>query len=354
MDIKQLEYLKHHKTDTLYINDTPKGKFIKTVWEMDVTQQIKLALQVFYVQEKGDISDYRLVKIKKGKEDSEVILYKFDLEKIAEFNSLLSSIDIKNTSSKKLSLSEFTEGVDFKNINLSKETLSQLQNNETLEKDIVAVAYKRKIIEVFKDALTKWKSSFSKINISSSSEEKAWQDFFMKNQWIFGYGLDYKFNSILVDEAHISSSNLQGKNSVITDFLLGDGLFTTLVELKKPSTKLFAKQQNRSNTWRLSNELLEAYSQILTQKAESQLKLSNNNYDNNQNLIKEDTIDPKVILVIGSWQEIESDNDETRKIKKQTFELFRRDSRNVEILTYDELLKRAEFIVKHLDNESNN
>jgi len=29
----------------------------------------------------------------------------------------------------------------------------------------------------------------------------------------------------------------------------------------------------------------------------------------------------------------------------KTFELFRRDSRNVEILTYDELYNRAEYIV---------
>lgn len=32
-------------------------------------------------------------------------------------------------------------------------------------------------------------------------------------------------------------------------------------------------------------------------------------------------------------------------MKRKTLELFRRDSRNVEIITYDELLERASFIV---------
>ncbi len=36
---------------------------------------------------------------------------------------------------------------------------------------------------------------------------------------------------------------------------------------------------------------------------------------------------------------------ETFEIKQKTFELYRRDSRNVEILTYDELYERAYYIV---------
>ena len=40
-------------------------------------------------------------------------------------------------------------------------------------------------------------------------------------------------------------------------------------------------------------------------------------------------------------------SDKEKRVKLKTFELFRRDSRNVEIITYDELYERAKFIVEH-------
>jgi len=39
------------------------------------------------------------------------------------------------------------------------------------------------------------------------------------------------------------------------------------------------------------------------------------------------------------------------QIKAKSFELFRRDSRNVEIVTFDELFERAKFIVEHKVNK---
>ena len=55
-----------------------------------------------------------------------------------------------------------------------------------------------------------------------------------------------------------------------------------------------------------------------------------------------------MILIIGHWDELRlSSNDRERDAKQRTLELFRRDSRNIEIVTYDELFDRAKFIVEH-------
>ncbi|MDA1342347.1 MAG: DUF4263 domain-containing protein, partial [Proteobacteria bacterium] len=56
------------------------------------------------------------------------------------------------------------------------------------------------------------------------------------------------------------------------------------------------------------------------------------------------TSDPKCILIVGSKTYF-NDNQRDKVIKLGTFELFRRGSRNIEILTYDELHGRAYFIV---------
>lgn len=53
-----------------------------------------------------------------------------------------------------------------------------------------------------------------------------------------------------------------------------------------------------------------------------------------------------MILIVGSWDQVKDDVDLVKQTKIKTFELFRRDSRNVEIITFDELFERAKFIVE--------
>ena len=149
-----------------------------------------------------------------------------------------------------------------------------------------------------------------------------------------------------------SNVGLDGSNTVITDYLLGDKMFTTFVELKKPSTKLFAKIQNRSNSWRLSSDVVHSVSQILEQKASGLIKLDKPGYDSDGNIITQKAYNSKVILIIGHWKELkESSNDLECEIKKKTLELFRTDSRNIELLTYDELYDRAKYIVEGKNKE---
>lgn len=91
---------------------------------------------------------------------------------------------------------------------------------------------------------------------------------------------------------------------------------------------------------------------LLEQKASGLIKLDKPQHDSDGNIITQKTYDSKVILIIGHWKELEeSCNDLEREIKKKTFELFRTDSRNIEILTYDELYDRARFIVEGKNKE---
>jgi len=174
--------------------------------------------------------------------------------------------------------------------------------------------------------------------------EKNWQDFFKENAWIFGYGLDYRYLSILQKEASVSSTDIDGKNEVQADFLMADNNFTVIVELKRPDTPLFEKDKNRSKSWKLSKELTYAVSQILTQKAEWEINSSSKPFDSEGNPIKQTTVDPKTILIIGHTEQFTGET-KTDLIKRKTFELYRRNSRNIEIFTYDEILERAKFIV---------
>lgn len=175
--------------------------------------------------------------------------------------------------------------------------------------------------------------------------EPQWQSFFEQNDWIFGYGLRYKFLSILQREASVSRTDLDGGNAVISDFLMTDARFTKLVELKTPKTKLFENRRNRADAWRLSTNLTDAVSQILAQKANWELESAGDNYTAEGHRISDVAHDVECILVIGQFSNIEA-SDRERAIKLKTFELYRRNLRNIEILLYDELYKRARFIVE--------
>ena len=221
--------------------------------------------------------------------------------------------------------------------------LNLLRNKNITKEDLDILSGRKSGLNEFGNALKG----------GSNWTEPQWQLFFEKNTWIFGYGLDYKFLRILQRESHLSGINLNGKNDVISDFLIADKNFTVIVELKKPNTPLFENDQNRSESWRLSKDITYSVSQILAQKAEWQIKSENENYDKNGNLIQQRTIDPKAILIIGNSNQFLGNN-KISKVKAKTFELYRRNMKNIEIFTYDELYERAKFIVQHNIDQKDN
>jgi len=215
--------------------------------------------------------------------------------------------------------------------------LKSLRNRVLTKEDLDILSGRKEGLELFKRELEK---EIQKWN------EKDWQTFFKENPWIFGYGLDYRFLNIIQKEANVSNVDLDGKQTVINDFLMGDTRFTVLVELKRPDTPLFESRSNRSKSWQLSKDITNSISQILTQKAEWEYKSKTEQFDSNGVKIEEQTIDPKTILIIGDTSQFDG-NDKDSIIKAKTFELYRRNSRNIEIITFNELFERALFIVSN-------
>ena len=276
--------------------------------------------------------------------------YDNEFHELLEFLNLVRFIDLSDTNNFKLSLSNLREKVLVNREDKELlDSLAHLQGDDRinfLEKLRESALTKQDL-----DILSGRKNGLSifhrKLYVEKDWDESQWQNFFSENTWIFGYGLDYRFLSILQKEAAVSDVDVDGKNTVNSDFLLGSTDFTVLVELKRPDTLLFERSKNRSDSWRLSQYLVHAASQILAQKAAWEIKSSQKNYDENGNPIIQKTSDPKTILIIGRKDEIDG-NPRDFEIKQKTFELYRRDSRNVEIITYDELYERAYYIVNQI------
>jgi len=356
------------KPNRLYWHKFEKGRFFQVVHEDEKGALMKFAprtmLKIVYLEKNKDIEGFELIKLVSGKETERVKLSKFNFAQLKAFLKFISEIDLQGITEKRLKIYD-NQDLNENSIKSIKTILSKKGGADLVEaliedgiissKDIVNTSFRKRGLQIFNDLKSKlhyWKTYADDNEITKHSEEKVWQYFFEKNHWIFGYGLDYRFQNILQRESHLSDSNIDGKNTVIGDYLLGDKFFTTFVELKKPSTPLFSKEKNRSNSWRLSNDLIDSVSQILEHKSSGMIKLEKKQFVNGEPL-EQKAYDSKVVLIIGDWKEIENASSEIKEIKKKTFELFRRDSRNIEILTFDELYEMAKFIVYGQNRSTN-
>ncbi|MBA4011358.1 MAG: DUF4263 domain-containing protein [Phenylobacterium sp.] len=184
----------------------------------------------------------------------------------------------------------------------------------------------------------------------SAWSEGDWQDFFERQQWVFGYGLDYRIMRQFDREMRVGVGGTDDKNQPMTDFLMSFTDYTVLVEIKKPSTPLFkAKRGGRAGTWEFSSEFMSAVSQVIEQKAEW-LSFSQTGEHYNKAGTKKLTArtrNARSILVIGSKEEFaRQGNARDAAVMADTFELFRRECSSIDIITYDELLERARFITR--------
>ena len=364
------QYVHNSEFFTLYQNHftNQPGKYLSVILpetnqnHLDVQISPRIRLRLTYLN--NEIKGLSLTTYENSKQKGHITFSSFTLGHITEFLEIIKLLDISKVTERKISFNIDQNNQCKESItSLIEKTLNKddkfslvsdfLNNGVITNQDIVNTGYRKIALEKF-DNLLKNKEYLevykNENGIPNSSLEKVWQHFFKNNQWIFGYGLDYRFQSILQDEANLNFANIAGKNSVNADFLLGDNKFTTFVEIKRPDTKLFDTIPNRSNCWKLSSDLYDAHSQILEHKACGQIKLSENTieYDDNGHEITHKAYDSKTILIIGSWSELDkSKNAQEKKIKEKTFELFRKNSKNVEIITFDELYQRAKFIVKH-------
>lgn len=173
--------------------------------------------------------------------------------------------------------------------------------------------------------------------------ERNWQAFLQRASWIFGHGLDYTF---LVDEeaeADYGGGDFSRGGGERGDFLArtaGEFRFAVLVELKLPDTPLLGgSRAYRNGAWRIGPEVAGGVAQL--QANCERIRLSANERENVRYLDERDmaVADPQAILVVGRASQLEDD------AQRVSFHRFRRNLWNPTVLTYDELLERARFLV---------
>lgn len=187
-------------------------------------------------------------------------------------------------------------------------------------------------IVFFEEILTKFKILRSSIN----DNEKEWQSFFEKYSWIFSHLFPY---DVILNkkEAYVGGTTVENKDGKIVDFLYQNGFKDNyaLIEIKTHKKDLLKNTAYRgTDVFAYSDDLSGGISQCLDQK---------------DNFIKDfgkdlKPIDPKCILVIGLRSKLKAE-------QVKCFELLRNNQKNVDIVTFDELEKKIEGLLKVLSSK---
>jgi hypothetical protein len=189
-----------------------------------------------------------------------------------------------------------------------------------------------------------------------SGTERVWQEFFENNQWIFGFGLNYIFNSPLEGktlEQTIEGYSIKGHGKMADALMETTGLVQSLCfgEIKTHRSPILknVKSPYRPESWAISDELAGGIAQAhrTVQKSLYNIRTALSVYDENGYKQKDQVFQykPKSFLIIGSLSEFRNEKGDIHEDKFSSFELFRRSISDLEIITFDELYERANAMI---------
>ncbi len=176
-----------------------------------------------------------------------------------------------------------------------------------------------------------------------NDEEKFWQELFKQHPNILSTIIPSVVH-IIEDQPYFGGKAIDNKGGTIGDFLYKSGTNNvSIIEIKTPSTDLLGTEY-RNDVFCPSKELTGSIIQIRKQK-DNLMK----EYDHirRKSLIKGkdfDAYDPKSYIIIGNSSKLNS-------IELESFELFRNSLKDIEIITFNELIEKLKIFQKYITQD---
>jgi len=181
------------------------------------------------------------------------------------------------------------------------------------------------------DVINKWHSN------KSNPDEEFWQTVFNENPYV----LSQLFSVPVVfikDKAYVGGMNIDRQDAKFVDYLYANESSNDalLVEIKTPETKLVGAKYRRG-VHKPSSDISGSIVQVLDYRRDLSKNIQTITSGTNHVI---DVFNPRCVVIAGNASK-ELDNE----TKRRSFELFRTNLRDVEIVTFDELFKKAETLV---------
>lgn len=199
-------------------------------------------------------------------------------------------------------------------------------------KEIVDNKYIQETLKKYKDLM--------KLKTDGDGLEKQWQEFLKNNSWIFS-SIFAQPVILYKREAYVGGKTIDNQNGKFNDFLIKNSLSdnVSFLEIKTHKTKMLDNTSYRGeDVYSATKDLTGCIVQVLNQRDNFQKEFyaTKGKSKGKGNF---ETFNSKCVVLIGSTTDLDEN-------QKYSFELFRSNSRDVEILTFDELQTKIESLQK--------
>jgi len=191
-------------------------------------------------------------------------------------------------------------------------------------------------VEMLRKAHKTWLSN------KANKSESFWQKRLSENSFALSQVFSYPV-FIILDQVYVGGKKMDNTGGKIADFLVGNMLTqnVALIEIKTPATRLLGSEYRAG--FSIAPELSGAITQALSQRD----TLMKEFYIlQRKSEVPFEAFDPQCFVIAGSWED-----ELTTPEQRQSFQLFRSNLRNIEVITYDELFKKVDILVNLLGPE---
>ena len=207
-------------------------------------------------------------------------------------------------------------------------------------------ADKEKIAKTDVQALLTLKAEIEKVTLDALIEkfdemlskkltETDWQQFLKNNPFILSLAFAQPI-FVVQDQAYVGGATLRGAGEKIADFLTAQHATgnLALIEIKKPATTLLSPVAYRKDLFSPAKEIGGAISQVLDQRLKLQTNFTQKAYESGLTEVHPYAIQ---CIVIAGRSPVE-------RAAKKSLELFRNATKDVTVITFDELLQKLKEI----------
>jgi len=281
-----------------------------------------------------------------------------EIGRFCEFLANIQSVSLENGSSVNISDAELrrialTSRQVKELVADHEDVIAEVLRHSVTKSDVVALGYRKKQLEVF-GKLLESESYFNDLKKRKQCKDEAlWQKFFEANSWIFGYGLSYVYSSGLDDkklEQVVRGYQVDHSGKRVDALLKTRALASMLcfVEIKTHKTPLLTSTEYRAGCWSPSEHLSGAVAQVqgtVSYAGETIFgKLHLTDKQGFPTAEEAFNFSPRSFVVVGTLGQFSGEHG-VNETQLRSFELYRRNLHQPEIITFDELYERARHIV---------
>lgn len=331
-------------------------------WVVSETPAGRAQVKLLVAREAGNVKEIWIQRVPmgQGKVKQVLNLRGDDAERLVALMQLLPSIGVEGATTVRVDDDLLRDLMDSPGAldrlyRESPDHFRELVTNDEYASDVVALAARRRAVAEFDRLLHDDDYFDDEVERTRGGPERVWQHFFEDNPWMFGVTLA---GQLLLEwdpkrlEQVVKGGSIAGVGKRLDALMQTSGRVRSMVfaEIKTHRADLLHKEY-RAGCWAPSTDLAGGVAQIqgtvhravdaigerITQVAED-----------GSEVVGGETylLRPRSFLVIGNLSELEGAGGGLHLDKFRSFELYRRQLQEPEILTFDELFARASWVVE--------